>query len=130
MLMLENKENELKRAQMKIQSLKKGISQMKKQIDNAYDVEKTLVLENEFKDHQNNYEKLVSEVESLKKVEKEQNKAFAILNNDEDADRRLQSIKEEVHNAKNEAREKNEQLRKIDEELKNQHSQTIEMEQK
>ena len=53
------KENELKRAQVKIQSLKKGISQMKKQIDNAYDVEKTLVLENELKDHQNNFEKLL-----------------------------------------------------------------------
>jgi len=124
------KENELKKAQIKIQSLKKGISQMKKQIDNAYDVEKTLHLENELKNEQKKFETLESEVSSLKKVEKEQNKAFAILNNDEDADRRLESIREEVQNAKTEVREKNEQLRKVDEEMKTQHSQTIEMEQK
>ena len=37
------KENELKKAQAKIQNLKKEILQMKKQIDHAYDVEKNLV---------------------------------------------------------------------------------------
>lgn len=94
------KENELKRAQVKIQTIKKEINQMKKQLDNAYDVEKTLELENELKDQETIYEKLVSETTSLKKVEREQNKAFSILNEDEDADRRLQNIKDEVMNTK------------------------------
>ena len=124
------KENELKRAQVKIQTIKKEINQMKKQLDNAYDVEKTLELENELKDQETIYEKLVSETNSLKKVEKEQNKAFSILNEDEDADRRLQNIKEEVTKTKQEIREKNERLRAMEEEMKNQHTQMIEMEQK
>ena len=103
---------------------------MKKQLDNAYDVEKTLELENELKDQETIYEKLVSETTSLKKVEKEQNKAFSILNEDEDADRRLQNIKDEVAKTKQEIREKNERLRSMEEEMKNQHSSMIEMEQK
>lgn len=124
------KENELKRAQVKIQSLKKNINVMKKQLDNAYDVEKTLVLENELKELEKKHEKLVAETKSLKKVEKEQNKAFSLLNEDEDADRRLQNIKEEVLKNKTELREKNEQLRSIGDELKVRHAKTIEMEQK
>jgi hypothetical protein len=53
-----------------------------------------------------------------------------MLNEDEDAERRLQAIKEEVSKTKQEVREKNEQMRRVGEELKNQHTQTIEMEQK
>ena len=88
------------------------------------------MLENELKDYENTYAKLVKEVTSLRKVEKEQNKAFAILNQDEDANRRLDSIKEEVSKAKQEVREKTETLRTVDEKMKQQHSQMVEMEQK
>jgi hypothetical protein len=122
------KESELKRAQQKIQSMKKSINQMKKQIDNAYDVEKTMILENELKVLEKKHEKLLNETKSLKKVEKEQTKAFSILNEDEDADRRLQNIKNEVIKNKSELKEKNDELRNISEELKIRHSKTIEME--
>ena len=110
----------------KVLSLKKSINQMKKQIDNAYDVENTLVLENELKFLEKKHAKLMHSKKSRKKSKN----ALSLLKEDEDVDKRLDSMKTEVSKTKHEVREKKEELRTMEEQLKVQHAQTIELEQR
>mmetsp|Transcript_18630 Transcript_18630/g.18312 ORF Transcript_18630/g.18312 Transcript_18630/m.18312 type:complete len:81 (+) Transcript_18630:396-638(+) len=80
---------------------------MKKQIDNAYDVENTLSLENELKYLEDKHQKLLQS----RKNRKQSKKQFDILNEDEDVEQRLESMKAEVGKTKQLIKEKKEELK-------------------
>lgn len=69
---------------------------MKQQINNAYDVDNVLALENELAHNRQIIDKLMSQNKGLKNVKKSQNIAMKKLNHDSDANQRLENIKHEL----------------------------------
>lgn len=95
-----SKEMQLRLAQGKVNKMKKEIVWMKQQINNAYDVDKVLALENELAHNNQIIDKLKSQNKGLKNVKKGQSKAMKSLNHDTDANQRLDNIKQEVEEYK------------------------------
>ena len=108
---VQSKEMELRLAQGKVNKMKKEILWMKQQINNAYDVDNVLALENQLTHNKQIINKLMSQNKALKKVKKGQSHAMKKLNHDTDANQRLEHLKEEVSQAKQDAREKVEKIR-------------------
>ena len=73
--------------------MEKEIVLMKKQINNAYDVDNVLAMENELAHNKQIINTLMSQNKGLVNVKKGQNKAMKSLNHDNDANTRLENIK-------------------------------------
>ena len=87
-------------AQAKVSKMKKEIQWMKQQINNAYDVDNVLTLENELAHNRQRIAKLMAQNKGLKNVKKGHNQAMMKLNHDTDANKRLEHIKQDVDNVK------------------------------
>ena len=68
---LRTKEKELKSAQVKASNMKKEIVSMKRQLENAFDIDKIISLENELKDKEQTAAQLRDETDSLRKIQNE-----------------------------------------------------------
>lgn len=90
---------------------------MKQQINNAYDVDNVLALENELSHNRQIIEKLMSQNQGLINVKKGQNRAMRKLNHDSDANTRLDNIKQEVFDTKKKLREKAAKIRTKEKQL-------------
>lgn len=90
---------------------------MKQQINNAYDVDNVLALENELSHNRQIIAKLMTQNKAMKNVKKSQSRAMKKLNHDDDANQRLENIKMELTQAKRDARDKTEKIRLKEKEL-------------
>lgn len=88
-----SKEMKLRVAQGKVNKMEKEIGWMKQQINNAYDVDNVLALENELAHNKQIIDKLMSQNKGLANVKKGQSKAMKKLNHDTDANVRLENLK-------------------------------------
>lgn len=87
------KEMKLRIAQGKVNKMEKEIGWMKQQINNAYDVDNVLALENELAHNKQIIDKLMSQNKGLVNVKKGQSKAMKKLNHDTDANTRLENLR-------------------------------------
>jgi len=96
---------------------------MKQQINNAYDVDNVLALENELAHNHQIIDKLMGQNKGLINVKKGQSKAMKKLNHDTDANTRLDHIKQDLFETKKQLREKAAKIRIKEKQL--QEKQTI-----
>lgn len=100
-----------------VNKLEKEIGWMKQQINNAYDVDNVLALENELSHNKQIISKLLGQNKGLISVKKGQNSAMLKLNHDSDANKRLENIKKEVMETKQSLREKAAKIRDKEKQL-------------
>jgi len=111
------KEMKLRMAQGKVNKLEKEIGWMKQQINNAYDVDNVLALENELSHNRQVINKLLGQNKGLLSVKKGQSSAMKKLNHDSDANKRLETIKKEIMETKQSLREKAAKIREKEKQL-------------
>ena len=124
------KEQNLRLSQGKVNKMKKEISWMKQQINNAYEVDNILALENELTYNRQVIDKLMAHNKGLVNVKKGQSVAMRKLNHDVDANQRLEGVKQEVEEYKRDVRAKAEQIRVKDKELQEKQKRMVDLEDK
>jgi predicted nucleic acid-binding Zn-ribbon protein len=103
---------------------------MKQQINNAYDVDNVLVLENELTHNRQIIDDLMSQNKGLKNVKRGHNLAMKRLNHDTDANQRLDNIKHEVVDLKKEVRDKIEKIRTKEKDLQEKQKHMVDLEER
>jgi len=103
---LKVKEKELKSAQQRAINVKKEILRIKRQLETAIDIDTITAMENDIKNKEMVLQKLEDQNESMKKVGKNQLKAMADLNKEEEIGERLRNLNENIRVTKQEIREK------------------------
>lgn len=92
--------DEVRAKEMRLKLLQGKINKMKQQINNAYDVDNVLGLENELAYNRQIIDKLMAQNQGLVNVKKGQSIALKKLNHDADANQRLDNIKQELAESK------------------------------
>jgi len=103
---------------------------MKQQINNAYDVDNVLALENELTHNRQIIDKLMSQNKGLKNVKKGQSQAMKWLNHDSDANQRLDNIKQDLADTKREVKGKIEHIRTKEKHLQEKQKRMVDLEER
>ena len=128
--MIQGKERELKEAQGRIQYYKKEIGNMRRHLEDTYNVQKITQLEDEQKNKKRILLQLQEENRALAKVQKDQEKALQSLSRENDYEKKINELNLELKEAKDHLRGL--QLRKREDErsMKAQHEQLVALEDK
>ncbi|CDW74028.1 UNKNOWN [Stylonychia lemnae] len=125
-----DKNKKIKMGQNKFQRIKQEVQEMWAQLEHSYNIELINKLEDELKDKTNRLHQARSEIESVQKIEKEQNGALENLNRNKENSNKISNLSNQLRVQKDEykrLKDLNLQDQKL---MKQQHEQVMRLEEK
>ena len=127
---IKEKKAELKKIQTKVNNYNKEITNMRRQLEGSYNIDKIIGLEDEVKNKERILKELQQENESLMNVQREQEKALLSLKKDYEFDDKISELNTELKQAKEKLRKLQFKQRQEEKILKQQHEHAIVLEER
>lgn len=124
------KQSELKEAQMRLLYYKKEIGNMRRHLEDTYNIQKITQLEDEQKNKKRILQQLQDENKALCKVQKDQEQALKSLSKENEYEKKIHELDGELKLAKEHLRKVNTKKREDERAMKHQHDQLIALEDK
>ena len=97
-----DKNQKIKMGQKKFLRIKQEVAEMWAQLEHSYNIELINKLEDEFKDKSNRLGQVKEEVNSVQKIEKEQNGALDNLNRNKENSNKISNLSSQIRSQKEE----------------------------